>query len=40
MARIVQMLNDEWATVIDSPRARRALIRWKSRQRRARSTVG
>ena len=31
MAWIVQSLNEEWATVANSPAARRALMRWTSR---------
>lgn len=31
MAWIVQSLNEEWATVASSPAARRALMRWTSR---------
>lgn len=31
MAWIVQSLNEEWATVASSPAARRALMRWASR---------
>lgn len=31
MASIVQALNKEWATVADSPTARRALMRWTAR---------
>lgn len=31
MAWIVQSLNEEWATVASSPTARRALMRWTSR---------
>lgn len=30
MAQILQALNKEWATIVDSPAARRALMRWSS----------
>lgn len=30
MAQILQSLNKEWSTIVDSPAARRALMRWSS----------